>query len=623
MSLKCGAVKTGIRAQALEAERDAGRSGDPAIRRSGKPVALTLALGVRRVYSNPQAMRCNHAVPFSRRAGDENRRLHCGCHSYYEDVFWCVMKTCFLMLILVLAVVAQSATPQQAQPPLTKEQVIGLLKAKMDNAQLAKLVRERGIDFEVTDDYLQALREAGAQDVLIEALRTAKLQPLTKDQVLRLVAGGVPGESAAGLVTQRGIDFLVDEPYLDMLRRLGADDSLIAALRQANKAVTPALVITTSADAEVRLGDVFNGRASPQGELTIRANPGVHTLKISLKGKKDYEQQVTLVGGQTTKIQAALVDLPGSIQVRTSPGAEVFLDDSSRGTVGGGGLLVVPDLAAGAHELRVTARGKKEFRQTITVLAGQESSIDAVLVEFKEPPLPAGAVRENQKDGLKYVRIPSGTFQMGCSPGDKSCENNEKPSHQVGVTKAFWIGQTEVTVGAYKCFEEASGRQMPHAPDFNNAWTNDNLPIVNVTWDEASAYCMWAGGRLPTEAEWEYAGRGGSREARYGNLDDIAWYGGNSGQRRHEVARKRANGFGLYDLLGNAWEWVNDWYDERYYQNSPSQDPSGPSSGQDRVLRGGSWISNPRNIRISVRGWSDPAGRSYAGFRCVRDVDSP
>jgi sulfatase modifying factor 1 len=533
------------------------------------------------------------------------------------------MRICFLMLVMFLAVAAQPAVPQQAQAPLTKEQVMGLLKAQMDNAELAKLLRERGIDFEVTDDYVQALRKAGAQDVLIEALRTVKLPPLTKDQVLHLVTGAGPGQRAADSVTRRGIDFLVDSPYLDMLRRLGADDALIAALREANKAVTPALAVATSPDAEVHLDGVFKGRASPQGELTIRANPGVHALKVSLKGKKDYEQQVTLVGGQTTSVQAALVDLPGSLRVQTSAGAEVFLDSSSRGIADAGGQLFIPDLAAGAHELRVTARGKKEFRQSITVLPGQESRIDAVLAEIQEQPLPAGVVSENPRDGLKYVRIPPGTFQMGCSPGDKGCENNEKPSHQVSITKAFWIGQTEVTVGAYKRFEEATGRQMPRAPDFNNAWTNDNLPIVNVTWDEASAYCIWAGGRLPTEAEWEYAARGGSTDARYGNLEGIAWYDGNSGQRRHEVARKRANGFGVYDLLGNVWEWVNDWYDEQYYHHGPSQDPSGPSSGRDRVLRGGSWVSNPRNVRVSVRGWSDPAGRNNAGFRCVWNPDTP
>jgi len=122
-------------------------------------------------------------------------------------------------------------------------------------------------------------------------------------------------------------------------------------------------------------------------------------------------------------------------------------------------------------------------------------------------PLPPGTVRENPQDGLKYVWIPPGGFEMGCSPEDKECFAEEKPAHQVTITKGFWMGQTEVTVGAYKRFAAATGRQMPPEPDFSGrpldpGCGNEALPIVDVTWDEAQAYCAWAGGRLPTEAEW-------------------------------------------------------------------------------------------------------------------------
>ena len=128
--------------------------------------------------------------------------------------------------------------------------------------------------------------------------------------------------------------------------------------------------------------------------------------------------------------------------------------------------------------------------------------------------------------------------------------------------------------------------------------------------------------RLLTEAEWEYAARGRSTEARYGDVDEVAWYGQNSGNQAHEVARKRANGFGLSDVLGNVSEWVNDWYDDRYYKSSPSQDPSGPASGQYRVLRGGSWINGPGGLRVSYRSNSYPAGwDSDVGFRCGRDAE--
>ncbi len=186
------------------------------------------------------------------------------------------------------------------------------------------------------------------------------------------------------------------------------------------------------------------------------------------------------------------------------------------------------------------------------------------------------------------------------------------------------MGQTLVTAGAYQRFAGLAGRQMPDAPNFNPSWVNESMPIVNVTWDDASAFCERTGGRLPTEAEWEYAARAGSSEARYGNLDEIAWYSGNSGSQAHEVGQKRANEFGLYDMLGNVWEWMNDEYDQNYYQNSPAQDPPGPTSGQSRVLRGGSWYVNPGYVRVSYRIKNIPTfSRDYIGFRCAVEVFAP
>jgi len=280
-----------------------------------------------------------------------------------------------------------------------------------------------------------------------------------------------------------------------------------------------------------------------------------------------------------------------------------------------------------------------------TVPAGQEGRVEAPV---------AGAAKVNPKDGLKYVWIPPGTFMMGCSPGDSECGANEKPPHQVTITKGYWLGQTEVTVGAYKRFVGATGRQMPPESAIENrpinpGWGNEAMPIVNVTWDDAKAYCSWAGGRLPTEAEWEYAARAGSTASRYGDLDGIAWYADNSGQQRldsdriwkedqpnygkrlgdngngmHEVGQKRANGFGLYDMLGNVFEWVNDWYDQSYYQNSPSQDPIGSTSGTLRVLRGGSWLFGPGDVRVSYRLRYDLGLRGNVnGFRCGGEVFAP
>lgn len=238
-------------------------------------------------------------------------------------------------------------------------------------------------------------------------------------------------------------------------------------------------------------------------------------------------------------------------------------------------------------------------------------------------------VKANPKDGLQYVWIPAGSFQMGCSPGDNECNPEEGPAHRVTISKGFWLGQTEATVGAYKRFANATGRGMPPEPKFqstrlNPGWSNGQMPVVNVTWDDARAYCTWAGGRLPTEAEWEYAARGGSSQVRYGPLDEIAWYRENGGNTFHEVGQKRPNGFGLFDMLGNVWEWVSNWDDATYYRNSPGVDPSGPSSGQWRILRGGSWNGYPGIVRVSLRRGHPPDDRGIAfGLRCMQEVESP
>jgi formylglycine-generating enzyme len=168
---------------------------------------------------------------------------------------------------------------------------------------------------------------------------------------------------------------------------------------------------------------------------------------------------------------------------------------------------------------------------------------------------------------------------MGCSPDDEEGSEIETPAHQVTVTRGFWIGQTPVTQAA---FERVSGLNP-------SGFIGPKLPVENVSWHEAQEYCQAVDLRLPTEAEWEYAARAGNTSARHGPIDAVAWYKDNSGSRAHEVGQKQPNGYGLYDMLGNVWEWTADWYDERYYGSSPATDPRGPLSGESRTLRGGSW----------------------------------
>lgn len=230
----------------------------------------------------------------------------------------------------------------------------------------------------------------------------------------------------------------------------------------------------------------------------------------------------------------------------------------------------------------------------------------------------AGEIRHSSQEGMAYVWIPSGVAQMGCVPGDRQCEPDEERIRPVQIENGFWLGVTEVTVEAYRRFAvEDESRAMPAEASFNRGWKIGSQPIVNVSWDEAKAYCSWSGGRLPSEAEWEYAARGGKEGALYPWGDDapVARFKAVNGARFRPsggpapVGSYQPNGFGLYDMAGNAYEWCEDPY-------------SGVAEGKNvfRVLRGGSWFVSSKFLRISNRGkLASDSQIANNGFRCARD----
>ncbi|MEZ5402203.1 MAG: SUMF1/EgtB/PvdO family nonheme iron enzyme [Bryobacteraceae bacterium] len=255
---------------------------------------------------------------------------------------------------------------------------------------------------------------------------------------------------------------------------------------------------------------------------------------------------------------------------------------------------------------------------------------EAPVTEKKEPKLPLGLPAVNSRDREEYVWIPAGRFLMGCVPKDTLCEDHEKPQHPVTISKGFWMGRNEVQALSYRRYAQANNAKMASGALWDTKWRQENRPVVNVSWEQASSYCAWVGGRLPTEAEWEFAARGNLQNqvspTNAGDPRDKANFDGKSANDMFEftapVRSFDPNPFKLFDMSGNVWEWVQDWYGADYYAQSPPKDPTGPASGKDHVARGGSFNSDPKvHLRLSIRKQFGKAANNV-GFRCLLE-DTP
>ena len=249
----------------------------------------------------------------------------------------------------------------------------------------------------------------------------------------------------------------------------------------------------------------------------------------------------------------------------------------------------------------------------------------ARLTKPPPPPLPppdpsrrvAGSLWKSPL-GMEFVWIPAGRFVMG-SPKNEADRFYDEVQHEVRISRGYWLGKYEVTQGEW---EAVMGGNPSHFDE-----CGEGCPVEMVSSGDVQEFIrkLNAGEsgkgyryRLPTEAEWEYAARAGTTGVRHGELDSIAWYAGNSGGRTHPVGEKRANAWGLHDMLGNVWEWTADWYG--WYPSGSVTDPEGALWGSGRVGRGGGWLGGARYVRSAYRGNISPGNRDNhgLGFRLVR-----
>ncbi len=285
--------------------------------------------------------------------------------------------------------------------------------------------------------------------------------------------------------------------------------------------------------------------------------------------------------------------------------------------------------------------------------------------EMLSPAATLGATSTRAADGMVMLYVPAGEFEMGSDNADLTyalqlCNKDygrlqerclrqwwrmEQPVHTVRLD-GFWIDRTEVTNAQYaQCVdagacEAPTDRRTPGGELYYGNGAYDQFPVVYVSWHQAADYCRWAGARLPTEAEWEFAARGpqgwrypwgdefdGTRlnycdancEADWADLSTDDGYGFTSPVGHYAGG---ASWCGALDMAGNVWEWVADWYDSTYYGRSPSHNPSGPAAGEERVRRGGSWMYSPDGTRTTVRfGVGPDTSDNFQGFRCARDSE--
>ncbi|MBT5304775.1 MAG: formylglycine-generating enzyme family protein [Candidatus Scalindua sp.] len=276
-------------------------------------------------------------------------------------------------------------------------------------------------------------------------------------------------------------------------------------------------------------------------------------------------------------------------------------------------------LSSLTNYLTLAGQNGKYYEEAITLVVDAENKQKEKMRRTAESKQQQIKVASETEDGMIFVK--GGCFDMGdiFETGDK----DEKPVHTVCVGD-FYLGKTEVTQKQWEGIigNNPSKFQCGECPVERVSWNNVQDFIKKLNEKTGRNY------RLPTEAEWEYAARSGGWKEQWAGTNDkdkieeYTWYGFTAEGRTHAVAQKTPNGIGLYDMMGNVWEWCSDWYDKKYYETSPSKDPQGPSDGKNRVLRGGGWRSKDKGLRTTDRNYFVPTSKKFSdiGFRLARDL---
>ena len=358
---------------------------------------------------------------------------------------------------------------------------------------------------------------------------------------------------------------------------------------------------------------------------------GMHLLEVRKDGYRSQQKTIQLAQQQKLDVAFdALSAIQGNLSVNFKPfGSDVYVD----GVKVGQSPRVFNGVLVGNHNVEIRKSGYSTSRQTVMISEGQTASIsgsltssasssNANVLSSSGTSLSGNTIIIPVKNGIniEMVKVEAGSFDMGATPEMRSLQypyDDEKPDHRVTLTKNYYIGKYEVTQALWQVV-------MGNNP---SRFKGDDLPVERVSWKRCQDFISKLNSltgkrfRLPTEAEWEYAARGGNKSRGYrysgsNTLDDVAWYGDNSGSKTHAVGTKQPNELGIYDMSGNVSEWCQDWRGS--YSSSPQTNPTDAVSGSYRVDRGGSWLYSAWFSRSSSRGGRTPGGRDGdLGLRLV------
>ena len=417
-------------------------------------------------------------------------------------------------------------------------------------------------------------------------------------------------EMRSGIYTLR----IQKEKYKDYSTTITIEDGKTTTIRPSLEANFAQVTLTTNEGADIYVDGNRLGTTRWTGTLEL----GEHSVETRQASHHTAYTNVRIMAqsaGQTITLNNPL-SIYGSLIVDGSPAdVAVYVDGKKLGT----SPLYVSELLIGTHKIRLEKDGYDQQEKTVQIAENQESMLDFTLTKTvaKAPVVPAapqgGAVETITVKGVSFnmIKVEGGTFTMGATSEQGSdAHSGEKPTHQVTLSD-YYIGETEVTQELWKAV-------MGSNP---SNFSGTNLPVEKVSWDDCQIFITKLNQltgknfRLPTEAEWEYAARGGQKSRGYkyagsNTLSDVAWYLDNSGSKTHPVKQKQANELGLYDMSGNVWEWCQDWYDN--YGSAAQTNPTGSSSGFYRVNRGGSCYSIASRCRVASRS-NLPSG--------IRDID--